>query len=57
MFKNKIPGAKASYFRVKVHGSQIKDAETRAIIEQEIRNLISDIKPAYTDFLGIQWID
>ena len=57
MFKNKIPGAKASYFRIKLHGSQIKDVETRAIIEQEVRNLISEIKPAYTDFLGIQWID
>ena len=57
MFKNKIPGAKATFFNLKLHGMNITDAQTRAIIEQELRVIVSKIKPAYTNFLNVHWID
>ena len=57
MFKNKIPGSKATYFNIKLCGTQITDSETRTIIEQELRNIVSKIKPAYADFLGVHWVD
>lgn len=57
MFKNKIPGAKATYFNLKLSGTQITDEQTRTIIEQEIRNIVSKIQPAYANFLNVHWID
>ena len=57
MFKNKIPGAKATYFNIKLSGTQIKDEQTRTLVEQEIRNIVSVLQPAYANFLKIQWID
>lgn len=57
MFKNKIPGSKATFFNIKLKGSQITDPQARKIIEQEIRSLVAEIKPTYTDFLSLQWID
>lgn len=57
MFKNKIPGAKATYFNIKLSGTQIKDGQTRTLVEQEIRNIVSVLQPAYANFLKIQWID
>ena len=57
MFKNKIPGAKATYFNLKLSGTQITDNQTRVIIEQEIRNIVSKLQPAYANFLNVHWID
>ena len=57
MFKNKIPGAKATYFNIKLCGTHITDTQTRNMIEQELRVIVSKIKPAYTNLLGIQWVD
>lgn len=57
MFKNKIPGAKSNFFNIKLCGAQIKDDQTRKIIEQEIRVIVSKTKPAYADFLNIRWIE
>lgn len=57
MFKNKIPGSKSTYFNIKLCGTTISDLQTRTIIEDQIRTLISEIKPAYTDFLKVQWVD
>ena len=56
MFKNKIPGAKSTYFNIKLGGTQIKDAQTKLLIEQGIRTLVSDLQPAYANFLNIKWI-
>lgn len=56
-FKNKIPGAKSSLFNIKVCGMEIKDPGTRKIIEEGIRELVSKIKPAYTDMIKVKWID
>ena len=57
MFKNKIPGSKATYFNIKLSGTQIKDAETRSVIEAAIRDLVSKIQPVYANFLKVHWVD
>lgn len=57
MFKNKIPGAKSSFFNIKVCGSQIKDPTTRAIIEEELRGIVEKIKPTYTNLLKVIWVE
>lgn len=57
MFKNKIPGAKSTYFNIKLHGTSITDKQTRAIIEQEIRNIVIKLQPSYANFLGVHWVD
>jgi hypothetical protein len=57
MFKNKIPGAKATFFNVKLCGTQITDTQTRVIIEEEIRNMVEKIKPVYANLLNIIWVD
>lgn len=56
-FKHKIPGSKSSLFNVKLYGTQIKDPTTRKIIEEGVRNIIAEAKPAYTDMIGIKWVD
>jgi hypothetical protein len=57
LFKNKIPGAKATFFNVKLCGTQISDKQTQSMIEQQLRTIVSKIKPVYADFLKVQWID
>lgn len=57
MFKNKIPGAKSAYFNLKIGGTQITNEQAQALIEQEIRLLMSELKPEHTSFLGIQWVE
>lgn len=57
MFKNKIPGAKSSFFNIKLSGMQIKDPTSRSIIEEEIRIIVEQIKPAYATFLKVNWVD
>lgn len=57
MFKNKIPGAKSSFFNLKICGTGIKDLTTRAIIEEEIRSIVEKIKPVYANFLKVNWVD
>lgn len=57
MFKNKIPGAKATYFNIKLCGTQITDNQTRMLIEQELRIIVEKIKPVYANLLGIHWVD
>ena len=56
-FKNKIPGSKSSFFNINLHGMEIKDSVTRKIVEEGIRDLVSKIKPAYTDMIKVQWIE
>jgi hypothetical protein len=56
-FKHKFPGAKSSFFNVRIKGSEITDTTTREQIENDIKNAIEQIKPAYTDLLNVEWID
>ena len=57
MFKNKIPGAKSTYFNLKLSGTQITDRQTQIIIEEEIRRIAAKIQPAYANFLSVHWAD
>lgn len=57
MFKHKIPGAKSSFFNIKITGSSITDSATKLLIEQEIRKRVQELKPMHTDFLNIIWVD
>lgn len=57
LFKNKIPGAKSPYFNIKLRGTKIDDPQTRTIVEEEIREVVSKIKPIYAEFLKITWIE
>lgn len=57
MFQNKMPGAKSTFFNIKLGGTNIKDLRTRKVIEDEIRELIEKIKPSYANFLNVVWID
>lgn len=56
-FKNKLPGSKSPLFNIKLYGTQIKDPGTRKIIENEIRALVTKIKPAYIDMVKVIWIE
>jgi hypothetical protein len=56
-FKNKMPGAKSIFFRIKMSGTQITDLTTRGIIETHIKDIIQRTKPAYTELLSIEWIN
>ena len=55
-FKHKLPGAKSQMFNIKLHGTQVTDPTTQRLIEEEIKALVTDQKPAYTDLLNFQWI-
>lgn len=57
MFKNKVPGSKSPFYRVKIRGTQITDNQTREIITKHLQSSLSEMHPGYTDFLEIQWID
>lgn len=57
MFKHKLPGFKSQFFKLKLTGTKITDKATRLIVEEEIRDLINESKPAYSDLLQIEWID
>lgn len=57
MFKNKIPGSKSTFFNIVLGGTQVKDEKTRLIIEEEIRSIVENIKPTYTNLLKVIWVD
>lgn len=57
MFKNKIPGAKSSFFNIKLCGSSITDKKTQMLIEEAIRNIVEQIKPTYATLLEVKWVD
>jgi hypothetical protein len=55
-FKNKIPGSKSQFFKLKISGAQITNTETRTLVETYIKNIIQQTKPAYTELVSIEWI-
>lgn len=57
MFKNKVPGSKGTFFNLKLAGTLVEDPRARAVIEKEIKTAITEIKPAITELVKIQWID
>jgi hypothetical protein len=56
-FKHKLPGIKSPFFNVKINGSTIQDLKTRQLIENTLKNIIDQIRPAYTELLKIKWLE
>ena len=55
VFKHKMPGAKSQFFNIKLNGTGVTDAFARQIIEEELRQIVSELKPLHTDLLKIEW--
>ena len=54
-FLHRMPGSKSSFFNVKVKNSAIVDPAIRAIVENNIRNAVTSVAPAYTKLRSIIW--
>ena len=54
-FLHRMPGSKSPYFNIKIKNSSIADPAVRAIAENNIRNTVNNIAPAYTQLLSIIW--
>jgi len=54
-FKHKLPGAKSQYYNIKINNLNITNLETRAIIEEIIKETVRKIAPVYTELYRIIW--
>jgi hypothetical protein len=54
-FLHRMPGSKSSFFNVKVKNSAIVDPAVRSIVENNIRNAVTSVAPAYTKLRSIIW--
>lgn len=57
MFKNKLPGSKAPFYKIKLKGTAIQDIKTRQIIEDQIRQLVTELQPMHVDLIEVLWVD
>lgn len=57
MFKNKLPGSKAPFYKIKLKGTAIQDVKTRQIIEEQIKQIVSQLQPMYVDLIEVLWVD
>jgi hypothetical protein len=56
-FKHKLPGSKSLFFNIRLTGAKITDPNIRKRIEEDIKLAVSQIKPAYTELLNVEWVD
>ncbi len=56
-FKHKHPGSKSIFFNIRITGTQIIDQNIRQRIEDDVKLAVSQIKPAYSELLNVEWID
>lgn len=56
VFKHKIPGSKTALYKIKLRGTQIQDQNVRTLIEQQIKTVVEEIQPGFSDFLKVEWI-
>jgi hypothetical protein len=56
-FKHRVPGSKSQFFNIRLTGSSITDPAVKKQIEEDIKLAVSQIKPAYTELLQIEWIE
>jgi hypothetical protein len=56
-FKHRLPGSKSIFFNIRLTGTQITDPAIRQRIEEDIKLAVSQIKPAYTELLRVEWTD
>lgn len=57
LFKHKVPGHKSALYRIKLKGTNIKDAHLRHLIEEQVKQIASENNPSYVEFLAIEWVD
>jgi hypothetical protein len=57
MFKNKLPGSKAPFYKIKLKGTAIQDTKTRQIIEDQIKQMVTQLQPMYVDLIEVLWVD
>lgn len=55
-FKFSLPGSKAPYYNIKIHGINVDD-NTKILIETIIKNSIKYVAPAYTELYKIIWVE
>jgi len=55
-FQNKIPGAQSNFYKIRIKNlmNNIPD-NIKMLIEDYIRNAVSETQPAYTELLSIEW--
>jgi len=56
-FKHRLPGSKSIFFNIRLTGSKITDIKVRQRIENDIKLAVSQIKPAYSELLRVEWVD
>ena len=56
-FKHQLPGSKSLFFNIRLTGTKISDPIIRKRIEEDIKLAVSQIKPAYTELLNVEWVD
>jgi hypothetical protein len=55
-FQNKIPGLQSNFYKIRIKNlAQNVPDNIRTIIENYIRNAVSETQPAYTELLSIEW--
>lgn len=57
MFKHKLPGSKASLYSLKISGASLYSQETKAVMEQQIKEIARTLNPSYADLLEVRWVD
>lgn len=55
-FMHKLPGSKSQFFKLKLSGLNITDANTRSAVETAVKLSVQKTKPAYTDIISIEWV-
>jgi hypothetical protein len=56
-FKHRLPGYKTGFFNLRISGSNITDINLRAAIEKDVKRIVNQVKPAYTELLNIEWVE
>lgn len=56
-FKHRLPGHKTGFFNIRLNGTKITDPDIRLKIEEEIKQIITRTKPAYTELFQVEWIN
>lgn len=56
-FKHRLPGSKSLFFNIRLTGTKITDPVIRKRIEEDVKLAVSQIKPAYTELLNVEWVD
>lgn len=54
-FLHRLPGSKSQYFNIRIKNSQITDPAVRSIVENNIRNAVTNAAPTHTTLSSIIW--